>query len=255
MCRRLLLLEVASRLPELGLYALRKTRLYASVLKMWQGLRATSLFYSWNLLLEAGLLPDGKNGTAGNSSSNSSSTGDGRRRAADTTSAEAMNMLDKWVLSQHRSMKLLHGEEIVSFMESHILQQVEDRKRVVYSMKNDTVDTASVAASSTAISKIGNLLGQFDARNLLLMQEQLEKQLVHHHHHQQHEAGPVEPRGRRRLLSSSSGELVDQSGAEDNTIKVYSSIIAATKQYSNVKIGKNAVTDTWLQGPLQWPPR
>ena len=41
----------------------------------------------------------------------------------------------------------------------------------------------------------------------------------------------------------------------DVSIRAYSSIIAATRGYSRLEVGKTAVTDSWLQGPLQWPPK
>lgn len=49
---------------------------------------------------------------------------------------------------------------------------------------------------------------------------------------------------RRHLLQSN-----------DNFVRAYSAWVAATKGYSNIQIGQSRLTDSWLQGPLLWPPR
>jgi hypothetical protein len=55
----------------------------------------------------------------------------------------------------------------------------------------------------------------------------------------------------RRLLVSSSQE----EGGDDSFVRSYSSWVASTRGFSNIAIGKSKLTDSWLQGPLQWPPR
>ena len=46
-----------------------------------------------------------------------------------------------------------------------------------------------------------------------------------------------------------------QTNNDDQFIKTYSAWVAATKGFSNIQIGQTSLTDTWLQGPLMWPPR
>ena len=50
--------------------------------------------------------------------------------------------------------------------------------------------------------------------------------------------------GRRRLLQQ-----------QDSFVRAYSDWVASTRGFSNVQIGKNQLTDSWLEGPLMWPPR
>ena len=46
-----------------------------------------------------------------------------------------------------------------------------------------------------------------------------------------------------------------QSDDDTRFIKTYSAWVASTKGFSNIQIGKSKLTDSWLEGPLQWPPR
>lgn len=54
---------------------------------------------------------------------------------------------------------------------------------------------------------------------------------------------------RRRLLSTA------LENDDDDFVRTYSSWVASTRGFSNIAIGKSKLTDSWLQGPLQWPPR
>ncbi len=123
-----------------------------------------------------------------------------------------MHVLDKFVMSQHRSMHLLHGNNnpsvvvakaTMDFMESYLLLPYTQDVPVNVSGDNHP------------------LLNTSDTNTSLYNQTRLSRHLAQ----------------------------------MDDSIRRYSSIISATKQYSKIEVGKTAITDSWLKGPLQWPPR
>ena len=177
--RKLLLLEMASRFPDILLYVVTRSRIYASLMKMWKSIHSTSLSYSWNLLLEAGLFGADKNGTENatfmdDGDGNSSNASSSRRRTSappgEPAAEAAMHVLDQWVLSQHRSMKLLHGDQnFVAFMEDHVVKQM------MMASSSSSPPPPPSPAYDDAASNLRNKkrMGESEARNLLLMQHRL----------------------------------------------------------------------------------
>ena len=192
-------------MPRVIHMAAKRTTLFASLAKLWDMLRQNYIFYAWNILLDAGIMasspPNATNKTSSRRNRNSTSSSDKEEAVL------VMHAIDQFIMSQHRSMKLLQGGSIISFMETNILAS---------------------SSSSPPLSHDDNIS-------------------MNKTHHNQ--TGNASLSTGRSLLQSQNIKPLDQS------IRVYSSIITATKGYSKQEIGKNQITDSWLQGPLRWPPR
>lgn len=149
-----------------------------------------------------------------------------------------MHSLDQFVLSQHRSMKVLYGGA-VSFLEGHIMPQ-EIEQMLAEEGGNEQKRNVSVASLQL---KKHQRLAHFHAENLLRMQQQQEEAAAR--------SSGTAPNSTLERRKERGRNLLQM----DDSIRAYSSIISATKEYSRVSVGKTSVTDSWLEGPLQWPPR
>jgi hypothetical protein len=62
----------------------------------------------------------------------------------------------------------------------------------------------------------------------------------------------------RRSSSSTSRKLLlfqqQRQDPNDGFVKAYSGWVSNTKGFSNLQVGRSSLTDSWLQGPLMWPP-
>lgn len=233
-------------MPQAITLLLRSSGLLEPLAKIWETLERNSIFYSWNLLL----LANETNVTA--SPFFTDATNGSRRYRQQQMQDEkqaVMHALDQFVLSQHRSMKVLYGGT-VSFLEGHIQQLLLEGEKPAQPRSN-------VSIASLQMQK-RQRLAHFHAENLLRMQQQHQKildeggQAAAEASNNRSIPSPAAP-GRKHLGRERGGRrsLLQM----DNSIKTYSSIISATKEYSMLSVGKTSVTDSWLEGPLQWPPR
>ena len=175
---------------------LEKTSFYRAFMKLWDLVRQNYIFYAWNLLVDAGfILPPSNSSNTTNSSFYEAEQQHLLKRK------EVMEAVHQFVVSQHRSMKIMQAGDTISFLENHLL-------------------LLALAPGGRNSTVVGNNDVMKSAENTSQPHLQL-----------------------RRLLQM------------DKSIREYSSIISATRGYSKVDVGKNTITDSWLQGPLQWPPR
>jgi hypothetical protein len=193
----------------------KKTSLFASLARLWDMLRQNYIFYAWNLLLDAGIISSPQNATT--TPNESSSRRDKGRDSSNTSSKKEviiMHAIDQFIISQHRSMKLLQGGSIISFMETSILESASPSSPSSHDQNHPHTREAVFT-------------------------------------HSLYENNTIQDGAARRSLLQQGIKPLDQS------IRVYSSIITATKGYQGSKeqIGKNQITDSWLQGPLRWPPK
>jgi hypothetical protein len=183
---------------------------------LWDMARQNYILHAWNTLHDAGILQ------YNNASSLLSRRNATRMKKERKGTEEVMRAIDQFVLSQHRSMKLLlqgaaGGGGVISFMETNIFAALE---------KSD--DAVLVVEKNLTNSSL-ELRGEQRRRRRLLVSNS-------------------------SLTSQKTRKLLVQEDP-DRAIREYSSILTMTKGYSRNDIGKNALTDSWLQGPLRWPPR
>lgn len=245
-CRKMLLLELASKMPQAMMLLFQRSGLLDPLAKIWETLQRNSVFYAWNVLL----LVNQTNATfPENITMHNRPQHFGTQREQKQA---VMQALDQFVLSQHRSMKILHGGA-VTFLEGHmtpalLLQAAEEAAESVvadeFPAKKE--EDAMMMMASGRKKEGRGAMGHFRAKNLLLMQ------LMHQRHLKNQTGGPSSSNMSFNISTGGGGRSLLQM---DDSIKVYSSIIAATKEYSRTSVGKTSVTDSWLQGPLQWPPR
>ena len=198
--------------------------------------RQNYIFYTWNLLLEAGVI-NTTNATNATISVTQRRTGES---AEDSVNKKKiiMQAMDQFVISQHRSMKLLHGDSIISFMETSLFLPTSPSSSPPPNARtdDDTVETRNL--TSYSLSPPPNARTDDDT--------------VETQSPTLNQSNTLSIRRRRLLQSPSTSDIKDRL---DKSVRVYSSILTATKGFSKVYIGKNELTDSWLQGPLRWPPR
>lgn len=241
--RKMLLLELASKMPQAAMFLLSRSSFLQPLKDIWETLRQNSIFHAWNALLLLGTGDDKNNSSNATTTLNFSSAKTRGRR--EEGKEEIMEVLDQFVLSRHKSMQMLYGGRegqaaVVSFLEGYVT-------RMNLASDDDLIGAAAAASADSAAKEEPTKrerLGKFRAKNLLFMQliHQLHANNKSSHSHQ----------GNGSSSSGSSGRSLLQM---DDSIKTYSSIISATKEYSRIAVGKTTITDSWLQGPLQWPPR
>lgn len=198
-------------MPSTVAFLVQRSSFFAPLQSIWNTLQRNSVARLWNLLLPA------SNATSSAHNNNISANA-----AADISSKEAvMHALDQFILSQHRSMKILQGGA-VSFLEDQLL----DTEAISGNDMRDPTPAADDAPATEQASSKRN--------NASLLMEEFLQNLTN---------ATAAPGRRRRILQM------------DTSIRAYSSIVAATREYSRTAVGKSSVTDSWLQGPLQWPPR
>lgn len=200
--RKSLLLELVAKMPAAVTYLFTRSPFFVPLRSMWDSLHRNSVFFAWNILL-------GGNQTNATNASSSSPRPTRNGEAA----VEVMHALDQFILSQHRSMKILQGGAI-SFLENQMID-AEAGNHDHVDAAADTVPRKSTRHPRNKTTIVADFIRQ-------------QKSSL----------------GKKRSLLQM-----------DDSIRAYSSIVAATKEYSRISIARSPVTDTWLQGPLQWPPR
>ena len=138
--RKLLLLELVAKMPHVLLFVVRRTSVYQSVMKLWQTVHHNSVFYSWNMLLNAGLVSHNHSWWLNDTANATNGSSSGLRN----DSRRAMDALDQFVISQHRSMRMLHGGSVVSFLEGYIVHPVLSVDKVRTAWIGDFIRFANV---------------------------------------------------------------------------------------------------------------